>query len=60
MPETMTCYERLEKVWNLEEADRVPVSPMVITSCRTRQGFPSRISLKIRSDWWTRPLIRST
>lgn len=30
MPETMTCYERVEKAWNLEEADRVPVAPMVI------------------------------
>ncbi|MBW2368369.1 MAG: hypothetical protein JRH15_10820 [Deltaproteobacteria bacterium] len=30
MKETMTCYERLEAAWNLEEADRVPVAPLVI------------------------------
>jgi uroporphyrinogen-III decarboxylase len=28
MKETMSKYERLEKAWNLEEADRVPVSPV--------------------------------
>jgi uroporphyrinogen-III decarboxylase len=28
--ERMTSYERVEKAWNLEEADRVPVAPMVI------------------------------
>jgi hypothetical protein len=27
---TMTCYERIEAAWNLEEADRVPVAPLVI------------------------------
>ena len=30
MPETMTCYERVEAAWNLKEADRVPVAPLVI------------------------------
>lgn len=30
MPETLTPYERVEKAWNLEEADRVPVAPLVI------------------------------
>ncbi|RLC87298.1 MAG: hypothetical protein DRJ03_06365 [Chloroflexi bacterium] len=28
MKETMSKYERLDKAWNLEEADRVPVSPV--------------------------------
>ncbi|NLE43202.1 MAG: hypothetical protein GX620_00670 [Chloroflexi bacterium] len=28
MKETMTSFERLEKAWNLEEADRVPVAPI--------------------------------
>jgi hypothetical protein len=27
---TMTCLERIEAAWNLEEADRVPVAPLVI------------------------------
>jgi uroporphyrinogen-III decarboxylase len=26
----LTCYERVEKAWNLQKADRVPVAPMVI------------------------------
>lgn len=26
----MTCLERIEAAWNLEEADRVPVAPLVI------------------------------
>lgn len=30
MKATMTCYDRLEAAWNLEEADRVPVAPLVI------------------------------
>jgi len=30
MSETMTCYERVDAAWNLREADRVPVAPMVI------------------------------
>lgn len=30
MAETMTCYERVEAAWNLEEADRVPVVPTSI------------------------------
>jgi hypothetical protein len=30
MGETMTCFERVEAAWNLTEADRVPVAPMVI------------------------------
>lgn len=27
---TMTCFERVEAAWNLAEADRVPVAPLVI------------------------------
>jgi uroporphyrinogen-III decarboxylase len=27
---TMTCYERVEAAWNLKQADRIPVAPMVI------------------------------
>lgn len=30
MPDSMTPYERVEAAWNLQEADRVPVAPMVI------------------------------
>lgn len=30
MAGNMTSYERLEAAWNLEEADRVPVAPLVI------------------------------
>lgn len=30
MSEGWTCYERLEAAYNLEEADRVPVAPLVI------------------------------
>ena len=30
MSKTMTCYERVETAWNLKEADRVPVAPLVI------------------------------
>ena len=30
MAEEMTPYERIENAWNLEEADRVPVAPLVI------------------------------
>jgi uroporphyrinogen-III decarboxylase len=30
MPNTMTPYQRVEKAWNLEQADRVPVAPLVI------------------------------
>jgi uroporphyrinogen-III decarboxylase len=30
MAETMTCYERVEAAWNLKQADRVPVAPLVI------------------------------
>lgn len=30
MPESMTRYERLEAAWNLQEADRVPVAPILV------------------------------
>lgn len=30
MTDNMTPYERIEKAWNLEEADHVPVAPLVI------------------------------
>jgi hypothetical protein len=29
MAKQMTCYERLEAAWNLEEPDRVPVAPIL-------------------------------
>ena len=39
MGEVMTPYKRVEAAWNLQEADRVPVAPMVIYLLPYRAGL---------------------
>lgn len=42
MPESMTRYERLEAAWNLREADRVPVAPILVYMIPYQSGLSIR------------------